>query len=296
MKSTNWLFGVLILVGACWGMTIPLSKIAVSTDFPISGMIFWQVLTIAVISFFLQIRTGIWRGLKRRDVMMFLGVAALGTLFPAAIQFKAVQNLPAGIMAIVVALVPIFILPIALFTGKETFAWKRLFGVLMGLIAILLLVGPPDSLPDQSKAIFILLAILAPLSYAFEDNFIAYFGLGEMTPNQVLFGSSLIGLAFITPFIIITGSYFTPFADGWANPDGAMFASAVLHCFAYGTFIWMIGVAGPVFTGFVAYLVTTFGFIWSIFLLGEAHSNWIYAALMVMFVGMILVRPQGEHA
>jgi len=258
-------------------------------------MIFWQMVVIAVMGFALQIRSGQWRGLGRRDLGVFAGVAILGTLFPAAIQFTAIANLPAGIMAIVIALVPIFIMPIALLTGKESFAWIRVAGVLIGLFAILMLIGPPDSLPDQSKAIFVLLAILAPLSYAFEDNFIAYFGLGQMSANQVLCGSSLFGLICLTPYMVYHGTYFSPFTSGTNMNDAAMIISAVMHCLAYGTFIWMIGVAGPVFTGFVAYLVTLFGFVWSILILGEVYSNWIYGALVLMFVGMGLVRPQQHH-
>ncbi|MDB9960370.1 EamA family transporter, partial [Amylibacter sp.] len=63
---------------------------------------------------------------------------------------------------------------------------------------------------------------------------------------------------------------------------------------AYAGFIWLIGQGGPVFAGLVAYLVTFFGVIWSILILNETYSSYIWAAFAIMCIGMFLVRPKVE--
>jgi drug/metabolite transporter (DMT)-like permease len=44
----------------------------------------------------------------------------------------------------------------------------------------------------------------------------------------------------------------------------------------------------------VAYLVTFFGVIWSMILLKETYSEFIWAAFAVMCFGVFLVRPRND--
>ena len=55
---------------------------------------------------------------------------------------------------------------------------------------------------------------------------------------------------------------------------------------------WLVGRAGAVFGGQVAYLVTGFGVVWSMLLLGERYSGWVWAALALMLAGLALVQPR----
>ena len=69
---------------------------------------------------------------------------------------------------------------------------------------------------------------------------------------------------------------------------------SLFHTIAYSTFIWLIGQTGPIFTSFVAYLVTGFGVVWSILLLGETYAIWVWLAFALMFVAMFLVQPRNH--
>ena len=166
----------------------------------------------------------------------------------------------------------------------------------MGAVAIFLLIGPETSLPDPSKAWFVLLALLSPLFYSFEDNFIAYFGLDGLTPIETLLGSSVLGLSIMSGIVINQGTFIPIWQDGFSNADWAILVIGLTTGVAYAGFIWIIGQAGPVFSGQIAYLVTLFGVLWSIFLLGESYSGFIWAAFAAMLYGMYLVRPRGEGA
>ena len=147
-------------------------------------------------------------------------------------------------------------------------------------------------MPDHSKAGFVLLAILSPLCYALEDNFIAYFGLDGMTAVETLLGSAVLGSIVLGIFVVSQGSFIPIWEDGLEQADYAILAIGFTTGFAYAGFIWLIGKGGPVFAGLVAYLVTFFGVIWSMILLKETYSSFIWAAFIIMCLGMFLVRPR----
>jgi len=74
--------------------------------------------------------------------------------------------------------------------------------------------------------------------------------------------------------------------------DYLLVLTAVIHAAVYTTYVWMVGKTGPVFAGQVSYLVTGFGVLWSMFLLGERYTGWIWAALGLMVLGLALVQPR----
>ena len=101
------------LFGILWGLTIPLSKVAVSTGHHQFGLIFWQMaittLVLGVFIFILKIKVP-W---GRSYLCFYLIIAFIGTLVPNSFSYMAIRELPAGIMSVVIATVPILSLVIA---------------------------------------------------------------------------------------------------------------------------------------------------------------------------------------
>ena len=135
------------------------------------------------------------------------------------------------------------------------------------------------------------IALIAPLFYALEGNVVAKWGTVGLDPIQVLLGGSLVGLVIVLPVALVTGQAFLPPLKPGA-PDLAILLSSVIHALAYAGYVGMVGRAGPVFTMQVSYLVTGFGVVWAMLLLGESYSGWIWAALGCMFAGLFLVQPR----
>jgi len=281
----------LLVLGAIWGLTIPLSRIAVSAGNQPFGLIFWQLfLAVGVL--------GALRVVQRKPLLpprlgleVFIVVALLGTIFPNAISYRAAAELPAGIMAIVIALVPLFALPIALMMRLERLDWGRFMGVVLGAAAIGLLIGPPDSLPDASKTIFVLIALGAPFFYGLEGNYLSLRGNTGLRPFDVIYGASLVGLVVVAPIAVLSGQ-FIPLWSQFGPAELALMGSSAGHLVAYIGYVWLISYAGSVFAAQVAYLVTATGVIWSMLLLGETYSIWVWAALAVIMVAVTLVRPR----
>ena len=60
----------------------------------------------------------------------------------------------------------------------------------------------------------------------------------------------------------------------------------------YAGYVWLAARAGAVFATQVAYVVTGSGVLWAMLLLGERFSGWVWAALVVMLLGLFLVQPR----
>jgi len=73
---------------------------------------------------------------------------------------------------------------------------------------------------------------------------------------------------------------------------GAMLLAVLVNSLINAGYVWLVGRTGAVFASQVAYLVTAFGLIWSMGLLGERYGAGLWAAFAVMLAGMALVQPR----
>lgn len=284
-------FALLVLLGAGWGMTQPLSKIAVSEGYRHVGLIFWQLVIASIVLIGINVLRGRSLPLQRRHLILYAVIAFTGTVFPNATSYEAARFLPSGVMSVAIAMVPIFAFPIALLMRNDRFHWKPFLGVICGLAGVLLLIGPEASLPDPAMAVFIPLALVGPIFYGIESNYVARFGTEGLDPVQTLAGASVLGALVVLPMAIATGEWIDPSLP-WGRPDWALVASSLIHASVYSTYVWLIGKTGPVFASLVAYLVTGFGVFWSMLLLGEQYSGYFWVAMAMMVLGMVLVQPR----
>ncbi len=290
-RTTLVLFFILALMGAGWGMTQPLSKIAVSEGYRHFGLVFWQLAIGAAILSIVQAFRGIRLRLDGPALRVYVFIAMVGTILPNSASYEAIRHLPSGLVSILLALVPMFAFPMALMLGNERFVLVRFFGLVLGLIGVLLIVGPEGSLPDRAMVLWVPLALIAPLFYGFEGNAVARWGTSGLSPIEVLYGASLFGALLLLPVTIFSGHFIDP-RPPWGAPDLALIATSVIHVTVYTAYVWMVGRAGPVFAVQVSYLVTAFGVIWAMLILGESYSGWVWTAMAVMFLGMFLVQPR----
>jgi drug/metabolite transporter (DMT)-like permease len=294
-RETAFFTVMLIVLGAAWGVTIPLSKIAVSTGYRHFGLIFWDVMIGAVFLGTVLVLRGKRLPLTRPSLRVYVVIALLGTLLPNSTSYQAITHLPAGVMAIVLSLVPMLAFPIALSLGLDRFSLRRLAGLSAGLSGVLLLVLPEASLPDPAMLVWVPLALVAPLCYAFEGNFVSRWGTAGLDPVQVLMGASVLAASMTLPLALVTGQFISPFRT-FGAPEWALVVSAVIHAVTYTGYVWLVGRAGSVFAAQVSYLVTGFGVVASLLILRESYSPYIWAALGLVLAGVALVQPRRQEA
>ena len=295
MRDRLFLTACLALMGAGWGMTQPLSKIAVSEGYRHFGLVFWQLaIGAALLTVFQAIRRRPFV-MTRPALRLYVIIALIGTVLPNSASYEAIRHLPSGLVSILLSLVPMFAFPIALAMGNERFQWLRFAGLALGLFGVLLIVAPEASLPERAMVAFIPLALIAPAFYGLEGNVVARWGTAGLGAVQVLHGASLVGAVIALPLALASGQFIDP-RPPWGAPDGALVAAAVIHVAVYTSYVWMIGRAGPVFAVQVSYLVTGFGVFWAMLILGESYSVWIWAAMALILSGVALVQPRPRSA
>ena len=89
----------------------------------------------------------------------------------------------------------------------------------------------------------VLLALIAPLSYGIEANFLAWRGSEGLHPFQLLLGASLVGIALTWPLAAATGQT-VDLGRAWGPAEWAILASGVLNALAYSGYVWLVGRAG----------------------------------------------------
>ena len=136
-----------------------------------------------------------------------------------------------------------------------------------------------------------LLALVAPLFYAIEGNYLALKTPPNMDPLTTLRGASIIGLIICTPITLATDSW-VDLSQVWTSVEWALFVNNLLHVITYTGYIWLVGRTGAVCASQVAYIVTLSGVFFGILIFNENHSPLVWLALGFMLMGLVLVQPR----
>ncbi len=286
---------MLVLFGAGWGFTMPMTKLAVSEGYQHFGLIFWQMAIGAAVMTPIALILRLRLPMGWRQIRMYVFIALIGSLLPNTASYQAAVHLPSGILSILLSMIPIWAFPIALLLALDSFEWRRFMGLLVGLSSVLLLVLPGADLTLALPVLWVLVALISGMFYAFEGNFVAKWGTAGLDAIQLLWGASIFGAIISLPFAIGSGQWIDP-RPPYGVPDYAQMAGSTAHVLVYSGYVWLVGRAGPVFAVQISYLVTLFGVFWAYLLLDESYPPLVWASLALMLLGMALVQPRRKPA
>jgi drug/metabolite transporter (DMT)-like permease len=283
---------LILAAGGIWGATFSLALIATAGGAHPLGLSAWQVvLTAAFLLIFCllgRIPLFNFRNLRHYVVLALVGITA-----PNLFYYYAAPHLSAGILAITVSTVPLFTYAIMLVLRFESAVARRLVGIVLGMIAILLLVVPDQGLSSDDASFWILLVVLCSVLYAIENVYISRGIPPQIDIRELLFASNLIAALVQFPLAIYLG-----LDESWtwlASDAGLAIGGIALgSSFAYAMFFYTIKSSGPVFASQCAYVVTISGVIWGIIIFSEQHTAWVWISVIVMLLGLLLVNPDDE--
>ena len=282
---------LMVAGGVIWGGTFSLAKLITEAGVhPFGLALLSSVIGVAILLPYAATRRGgIPLGRDYRRLYVIAGV--LGTALPSSVLFFSAAHMPAGILAIIVSLVPLMSYAIALALGVERLAALRVAGIGLGFAAMLMIVLPEAGLPDRSMVPWALFALIAPLSYSAENVYIAIRRPPGSNPGVLLFGMLSAGSLILLPLVWMSDAW-APLEVLSTMPLWWIPALSVINIIGYVMFIELIRIAGPLFAAQMGYVVTASGVLWGIGIFGETHSAWVWAALAVMFAGVALVNPR----
>ena len=284
-------FLILIILGLAWGLSFTLGKIAITAGGTPIGLTFWQSLFSGLI---LLAYVFFRHGKINIPKAMFLPIVIitfLSVVIPNIIFYACVAYLDAGVLSISVSVIPLFTYIIALSLRMDKFKVRRVIGLITGFCALLILILPENSLPDKRDIPWVLLALNCALCYALENIYIDRLKLQNFGPIRLVCAVSFVSALITFVLSIVMNQFFILKPTNlylFISTLGLGFISAT----AYSIFIYLIGRAGSVFSSQVGYLVTFFGVVWGIIILGESHSIFVWISLALIMMGIFLVQPR----
>jgi drug/metabolite transporter (DMT)-like permease len=196
------------------------------------------------------------------------------------------------VLALLVTLVPILVYALALAFRIDRLRFARLLGLLLGFAGVLLVIVPRTSLPEPEMVGWVALGLVVPLCYAVNAVLIALMSPPATGALPLGFGLLFFAAIYAGVAMIVTGEYWA-FPAPFSDADWATIAAMANNALTYVLIFVIIHRAGPVVFSTCNYIATLAGIGFGIWLFGDRPSVWIWAALVLMCVGLFLVNFSG---
>ena len=143
---------LLVVGGITYGAIPSLTRLATTSGVPPINYVFWQTLGGGLLIFLLALTRRNSPKLTWTHIRFYAVVGPVGMGLPYCIMAFAAPKIPAGIIALGLALVPMLTYGIMLMLRMEGYRWWRTGGLALGLVSVLLIVLPETSLPSPEMA------------------------------------------------------------------------------------------------------------------------------------------------
>ncbi len=280
---TNWV--LVILLGIIWGAAFMGVSVA------LRGYGLWTVtagrLTLgALVLVFVAALMGqpIWRlgGKREWAFTVALGLAAIA--LPFTLLSWGLQHVPSAFAGVAMGTVPLLVLPLVyVFSPEEGIGPRRIIGVALGFLGLLVLVGPGALSGEGSN---LMLGRLACVGAA------ACYAIGSVTtrrapkmPPVAFAGATLaVGAAAMLPIALVKEGI--PEVSYSLATLSLVFVAVFPTALAAVMRVWIITTAGSLFMSTTSYMVPAWAVIYGIVLLGEDLSPQLFIALGLILVGI----------
>ncbi len=285
---------MLTIAGIGTGLMFSLNRIATVDGVPFIPYVFWSCVISGIILLVLSVVRRAPPSLSWPHVRTYIIIGVLGMALPIAILAFVAPKLPASVLALGQALVPMMTYLLALALIMERFRWFGIGGIVLGLIGVLMIIVPEASLPEPGMAGWVLVALLAPLCFALCGICAAKFRPPEARSVSVAAGVQLAAAVFLLPVMAVTNSWWF-FGASFGEGEWALIAVGLFYAVFWLCFFEIIRLAGPVFFSTSNYIATIAGVVWGLIIFGDTLSPWIWGALVLMIGGLYLLNAQGRR-
>lgn len=281
-------FAILCVLAVTWGCSFLFIRVIVDAGVGPTGMSSMRTLLggLSLVPFAWHARAGF-----RQPRSTWLALAGLGLInfaVPWTIFGIAGSRVPSGVAAIANSTAPLWVAMLAVpFLQAERVSGLKAFGLALGFLGIIVLMGDDITHVRGASALSILLILVATLSYGSSAVYIRKH-LGHVPP--IVLASGQIGFAalFLLPLAAATGSY----AGDWQpNVVLSVIALGALGSgIAVAAYMWLIQEAGPVSASVVTYLIPPVGVLVGWLVLDERIGWNMLGGLACILAGVAFVQ------
>jgi drug/metabolite transporter (DMT)-like permease len=289
MSRRGWL--LFFMTGLLWGIPYLFIKVAVDPDGGFSPAIVVCLRTAIGAAILLP-----WAirqktlGDAIRGIRYVAPYAVLEMIGPWILIGTAEQKISSGLAGLLVASVPIWATIFASLKGDKT-VWqrKRLFGIAIGFVGLVLVVGI-ESIKGGSDPLSILMVLIASIAYAYAVMFVQS-GLPGVSGVAINGVAMLITAIFYLPFTVVQWpSHHINQSAIWSVVALGIFSSGI----AFAIFFILVDIIGVARASLVTYLNTAFAVVLGVIILGEPITTGIIIGLPLVLLGSYLASRKSE--
>jgi drug/metabolite transporter (DMT)-like permease len=276
----------LIALGAIWGLTPAMAKLAMA-----EGMRPLGVAALAAgLSAVTLLMVAWWRGdtprWTRAHLLHYGAGGLIGLALANLFAFTGLTRAPAGLFALIVPLSGLLSMVFFAMAGLERLTARGLFGTTLGITGVALAMSPGAALPDPSLLPWAALMLGTPVCYALANLLSVKLAPPSLSPLAgaagTVTGATVSAVLIALPF----GHLGPPPSAGIA---GLLLAQGVLTAAAYLIYFRLLFRRGGVFTSQVSYLITLAGLVWGFLFFAEVPGLLTMPAAALIFAGVLLV-------
>jgi len=277
MSRKGWI--LFTLVGLLWGVPYLFMKVAVE-ELSTPMIVFTRLMIGAALLVPLALREGSLKSALKywRYILLY---AVLEMVIPWSLITSSQRDLSSGVVALLVATVPIWATLFAHQTGDSTAAHRvRIFGIIIGLIGITLIVGI-ESISDFGNIKALLQILVAAASYAWAVNMITRKapGISGIAINGI---AMMISSVIFAPFAIANRPETLPSLEVTLSMLGL---GVLCSGIAFWVFFVVLDEIGPARASLVVYPNTAVAVVLGIVILREPITLAILIGLPLVLVG-----------
>ena len=258
-KLFNW--AIFLLLSLIWGSSFILMKKGAEN---LSG---WQIGSLRIFSAglaFLPFAVFHLARIPVRKLPMVVLSGLLGNLFPAFLFAIAIERIDSAMEGILNSLTPLFVIVIGILCFRHQVQHKKVAGVLIGFIGLLVLTLSKSSVSGNNLS-YVLLVLLATLFYGINVTVVSQY-LKEVPPVPI----ATVSLAFIAIPAGLVAWQQNVFSIAYydqaalASVGASVLLGIVGSAIATALFYALIKRAGGLFASMVTYAIPVVSIIWGV--------------------------------
>ena len=288
------LIGMLFVLGVSFALAVSLNRFAADGGVPFLPHVFWQSFGGGAALMLIAAALRRLPPINLRHVRIFLSTGALNLAFPYMLLAYLAPKVPASLLSLGLALVPIMVYALALTLRQDRFHSLRFGGILLGFAGILIVLVPQASLPAPGMAGWVALGLVPSLSYAVNAVLVARWRPQETTSLPLAGGLMLASGGYVLIVMAAMGEWWA-FGGEFGIGHGATIGAMANNCVSFYLVFEIIRRAGPVIFSTVNYIATLSGMGFGMWFFGDAPSAYIWGAIVLMFAGLFLVTTTGRR-
>ena len=277
MSRRNWF--LFIFIGFLWGIPYLLIKVAVDELSP-AVIVFSRVAIGSLILIPMAMRLGSL--MPTIKAWRYVIPYAIGEMVgPWFLITAAEEKMSSGLAGLLVATVPIWATIIASMHGDKT-VWqsKRLIGILVGFIGIVLVVGI-ESFSGRQSIVAILMVLVASIGYAWAVTMVTT-KIPHIEPISINAVAMVFTMIVYLPFLILHAPEKTPSIEAIGS---VIILGVFPTALAFILFFQLIKDIGTARGSLVTYLNTAFAVLLGVVMLSEPFTLGIAIGLPLVLIG-----------